>query len=204
MPSPLVGLVGSSLAGGLAQAGAARSAQRAQERASADQLALQREMWGTTREDLSPYRQSGGNALQAYQYELGLGDAPMIGGQQYQGIGMSPAAQFALGQGTDAIQASAAARGGLRSGNALQSLEGFRFGLAAQDRDSQLNRLAGLTDMGMGAASLNASNNNAMASMGSNALANRGNAQAAGAVGVGNAFGNMFGQLGGIYGYMRQ
>lgn len=196
---PLGAILGgvASLGGAALQANAARSAANAQQRASDAQLALQRDMYDTTRADLSPFRDAGGNALAAYLFEQGLGPAPA----GYQGISMSPGAQFALGQGTDAIQASAAARGGLRSGNALQALEGFRFGLAAQDRDTQLNRLAGLTDMGMNAAGMNASNANALAQMGSTSLANAGNAAAAGAIGAGNAWGGALGNLAGIFQY---
>lgn len=192
-----------SIAGGALQASSAQSAANAQQRAAAEQLALQREMYNTTRNDLAPFRDTGGNALAAYNYELGLGAAPTIDGAVYGGINMSPAAQFALNQGVDSIQSSAAARGGLRSGSALRSLEGFRFGLAAQDRESQMNRLAGLVDMGQSSAGMNASNNNAMAQMGSNSFANMGNAQSAGAIGAGNAWGNALGNLAGIFQYQK-
>jgi hypothetical protein len=130
-------------------------------------------------------------------------NANRSGATQYQGITLSPAAQYAMQQGFQGVEASAAARGGLRSGSTLQALEQTRFGLAAQDRDSQMNRLAGLTDMGMGAAGMNASNANAFASMGSNSLANMGNAQAAGYIGAGNAWSNALGQLAGTFGYQK-
>lgn len=194
---------GAGVAGGLAQAGAARSAAKAQQQSAEQQLALQREMWDTTRQDLSPYRNAGENYLSALNYDALGGTAPMINGQQYQGIDMSPGAQFALQQGVGDIQASAAARGGLRSGNALQSLEGFRFGLAAQDRDNQLNRLAGLAGMGMNAAGMNAANNQALAQGGSNALVQAGNAQSAGAIGVGNAINGTINNLTGVWKYLQ-
>jgi len=190
---------GLGLAGSAMQARAAGRAADAQSAAADRQLALQREMYDTTRQDLSGYRDAGGNALAAYLSELGLGAAP----EGYQGITLSNAGQFAMNQGFDNVQASAAARGGLRSGSALQALEQTRYGIAANDRENQLNRLAGLTDMGMGAASMNASNNNALASMGSNALANMGNAQSAGYIGQGNAWAGGLGQLGNLMGYMK-
>lgn len=187
------------LAGGVAQGALANKAANAQERASQDQLALQREMWDTTRQDMLPFRESGGNALAAYMSELGLGDAP----EGYQGISLSPAAQFAMEQGRNAMESGAAARGGLYSGATLGGLEEMRFGMAQQDRASQMNRLAGLTDMGLSAAGMNASNNNAMAQMGSNAFANMGNARAAGAIGMGNAFTGMMNNLSGQIGYQK-
>lgn len=193
-----IGLIG-SIGGALIQAGSANRAANAQERASEQQLALQREMWGTTRDDYSPFRDAGGNALAAYLSEFGFGAAP----DDYQGISLSPAAQFAMTQGRDIVESGGAARGGLYSGATMQGVEEMRFGMAQQDRENQLNRLAGLVDMGMSAAGMNAANNNAMAQMGSNAYANAGNARAAGAIGVGNAFANMGNNLMGLYGYQK-
>lgn len=261
----------------------ARSAGRAQERAADGQLQLGREQMAENRriyddqtQRFSPFLGAGTNALAAYQYELGLGEAPMIGGTmpeiqriggqpaagstgggimgqiqrasgnavnqsqggrfqvngqtfntraeaeafarqnitggtQYQGISMSPGTQFALSQGRDTIEAGAAMRGGINSGATLAGLERLRMGMAAQDRDSQLNRLGGLADMGMGAAGMQANAGNALAANNANstqfmgnALANRGNAQAAGAVGVGNALQGAISNGIGLYGYQQQ
>jgi hypothetical protein len=184
------------------QASAARSAARSQEAAANRQIDLQERVYGETVDRFAPFAGAGNNALAAYMSELGLGEAPMIGGQQYQGIDLSPAAQFAMQQGFDGVQSSAAARGMLNSGAALEGLERTRFGLAAGDRDNQLNRLAGLTEMGMGAAGLQATAGANMAAGTSNALGNLGNVQAAGAIGRGNAFSGMLENLGGVYGYM--
>ena len=132
----------------------------------------------------------------------------MTGGQEYQGISMSPAAQFALEQGRDTVEAGAAARGGLQSGATLAGLERLRQGMAAQDREQQLNRIGGLADMGQGAAGMQASAGSNFAQgagqttnfMG-NALANRGDAQASGAIGVGNAFGGGLQDIAGMFAY---
>lgn len=199
--SAILGL--GSIAGAAAQSSAARSATRAQTDAANRQIDLQREVYNDQTARFEPFYQGGQNALQALLFEQGLGQAPTIDGQAYQGIGMTPAAQFALGQGTDAIQASMAARGGLRSGNALQALEGYRFGLAAQDRDTQLNRLAGLAGMGQASAGMQAQAGSAFASGAGNALANMGDAQAAGAIARGNAINQGLGGLSGIFGYQK-
>ncbi len=265
-------MAGASVVGGLAQASAAKKAARAQTKAADQQVALQREVYEDQTQRFQPYLEGGGNALGAYMYELGLGDAPTIGGSpmeiteipgtpaqaaspqyqnmnfmgkmalqrlnsgasagdprysvggnvfdtreqaeayaqanptggtQYEGISMSPGAQFALQEGRDTVEAGAAHRGGLNSGATLEGLERLRMGLAAKDRDSQLNRLAGLTDMGQGAAGMQASAGNAFANMASTSLANKGNAQAAGAIGAGNAFSGMMDNLSGIYGYQQ-
>ena len=192
-----------SVAGAGMQASAARDATRAQTDAANRQIDLQREVYDDQTQRFAPFLDAGTNALSAYQSELGLGARPMIDGQEYQGISMSPAAQFALGQGVDAIQSSAAARGGLRSGNALQSLEQLRFGMAAQDRDNQLNRLYGLAGMGQSSAGMQAQAGNAYASGASNALANLGDAQAAGSIAQGNAWNQGLGDLAGIVNYQR-
>jgi len=71
-------LGGAVIAGGLglaassAQAGAAKSAAAAQERAAAESVALQREIFNTTRSDTAPFRQGGLNALSRLQVGTGL------------------------------------------------------------------------------------------------------------------------------------
>ena len=113
--------------------------------------------------------------------------ANATGGAEYQGISMSPAARFALEQGRDATEAGAAARGGLNSGATLAGLERLRFGMAAQDRENQLNRLGGMVDMGQGAAGMQASAGNAFAGQANNALGQLGAVQANTAMQAGQA-----------------
>lgn len=178
-------------------ASSSRKAASAQAAAANDQIGLAREQFDQTREDLQPFRQAGGNALAAFNYEMGLGDQPDF----WQGMSMTPGSQFAMQQGRDQMEAGAAARGGLFSGATLGGLERLRFGMAAQDRDSQLGRLAGMVDMGQGAAAQQAQASNAFVGAASNALANRGDAQAAGAIGVGNAFSGAMNNMVSILGY---
>ena len=124
--------------------------------------------------------------------------ANATGGTQWQGLEMSPAARFALEQGRDAMEAGASARGGLNSGATLAGLERLRMGMAAQDRETQMNRLGGMVDMGQGAAGMQATAGNTFASNANNALGQlgaglantamaSGNAQAQGFIGAGNA-----------------
>ena len=68
------------IASGLLGASSANKAAKAQSRAADQQYQLQKEMYDQTREDLGGYRDSGGLALQALMYEMGLGAAPTIGG----------------------------------------------------------------------------------------------------------------------------
>lgn len=57
----------------------------------------------------------------------------------------TPGYQFRLGQGINAIDRSAAARGMLNSGNRLYDLENYAQGLASAEYDNQLNRLMTLS-----------------------------------------------------------
>jgi hypothetical protein len=129
-------------------------------------------------------------------------EANPVGATTFNGIQASPAALFALEQGRDTIEAGAAARGGLNSGATLAGLERLRFGLSAQDRDNQLNRLAGLIDSGQGAAGQQAVASNAFVGQASNALGNIGNAQSAGIIGQNNAFQNALSNLTGSAGFL--
>jgi hypothetical protein len=126
----------------------------------------------------------------------------MTGGQQYQGFMMTPGAQIQLREGVGAIDASAAARGGLRSGATLAAQEQMRNNLVQQDFGNYLNRLSGLAGMGQASAAGQAAAAGQYAGNMGNVLANRGDAQAAGAIGQGNAWGNAFGNLASTFGYM--
>lgn len=122
---------------------------------------------------------------------------PVQGGTPYGGITLSPAAQFAMTQGRDTIEAGAAGRGGLYSGSTAKGLEDFRFGLSAQDRDNQLNRLLGLTQMGANAAAGQGAQGTAFAQSAGNNILQAGNAKSAGIIGgvnsVNDAIGNWYG-----------
>jgi len=116
----------------------------------------------------------------------------------------SPAEQHALQQGTQAIQNSAASKGGLLGTNTLQGLEEFGQSNAAQfqnqafnqwlaERQQQIGGLSGLAGAATGAVENQA-----------NLQLGKGAAQASGTVGQANAasgaIGDISGQLGAIAG----
>src|SRR5216683_1232643 len=70
--------------------------------------------------NLTPFRNAGLRGTQTLENMLGLRTGPIAGGAtpSFQG---SPGYQWQLGQGIDAIQNSAAARGGVVSGNTLKA-----------------------------------------------------------------------------------
>lgn len=185
-------LAGASIIGGLAQAGAASSAAKSQERAANRQINLQRDVYKDQRKLFQPYRQSGRIANNALNYELGLREnAPA----NYRGFEATPGYQFALQEGLGAVQGSAAARGNLNSGATLQALQERGQGIAQLERDKWLDRLYGQVGMGQASVAGTAAAGQNYATGASNALANIGNAQAAGAVGVGNAISGMTNNL---------
>lgn len=194
-----IGAAIGGIVGGVAQGKAAKRAAAAQENAANRQIDFQKEIYADQTERFSPYLDSGKNALAGYQFEMGLGARP----EGYGGFQTTPGYDFRRQQGIDAIDASAATRGGLMSGKTLQDLTTFGDGMASQEYGNYMQRLAGLSDMGMGAAGMQATAGNNAAAGVSNALGNIGNAQAAGAIGQGNALAGMMNNVSGAFGYMR-
>ena len=125
------------------------------------------------------------------------------GASEYQGFTATPGYQFRVDEGNNAINAMAGARGGLVSGATMQALQERGQNLATEEYGNYMNRLSGLTGMGMSAAGNQASAGANYASGASNALANQGNAQAAGYIGQRNALMGGINTGLNIYGYMQ-
>ena len=123
------------------------------------------------------------------------------GASEYQGFTATPGYQFRVDEGNNAINAMAGARGGLVSGATMQALQERGQNLATEEYGNYMNRLSGLTGMGMSAAGNQASAGANYASGASNALANQGNAQAAGYIGQSNALMGGINTGLNIYGY---
>lgn len=108
-------------------------------------------------------------------------------GREYGGYTKTPGYDFRMTQGLDALESSAAARGGLYSGAALQASQQFGQDYATSEYENYLAKLSNRAGVGMGAATGQANAATNAASGVSNALAGAGNAAAAGAIGQGNA-----------------
>ena len=199
-------VVVSSAIGANASRGAAATQSDAANRA-AD---LQNQQYQQTREDQAPYREAGYNALGRMQNMAGnVPGAFKFGMSDFQ---QDPGYQFRMDQGMKAIERSAAARGGLLSGNTGGALQNFGQGLASQEYQNAYNRA--LTGYNTGVASENQLYNrqaglagigqtaaNFIGTAGANNAANVGNlmtsgaaAQAAGNVGMANSFTQGVGQ----------
>ena len=246
-------ILGAVLGGVTSLIGSSKAAS-AQKSASRDQTALARETRDLTREDLSPFVNTGYDAQKVVNYLMGIGSQPVFGastpeietikgapGEQIRNpnqhdeapryitgpgqpdtyrvngaifdsmdaaqafadqnstggtpweLSMTPASQFLMQQGRDTMEAGAASRGGLYSGATLQGLEGYRQNIALSDRENQLNRLMGMANSGQNAAAGLAAANQNYATQAGNALANAGNASAAGWIGGANAINSAIG-----------
>jgi hypothetical protein len=134
------------------------------------------------------------------------------GGTPY-AFSTTPGYQFAVKENLDAIEGSAAARGGLYSGAAMQALGERANSLANLEFGNNFNRVMSVAGLGANAAGQTAQMGMQNAQLGSNSLANDaamgsqtltgiGNAQAAGIVGAANARAAGLNDLSGLFGYM--
>ena len=228
MPDPITGLIvgGSTLIGGAIQGNAATTAANIQSGAAEKGLEEQKRQFDAATallkpyvdagipglEGLIPYSEAGASSLQAQLALAGLSgvDAQRkaIGaieqGAEYQSL---------VGAGEEAILQSAAATGGVRGGNVQGALSEFRPQVLSSLINQQYSRLGGLANMGATATQNIASMGQAAAAgqaaqataFGQNVTQgyeNIGAAQAGGVLGKGKAYGDVFGGIGQMTGYM--
>jgi len=179
------------IAAGVGAAGSAYAANKgakATANASKDANALQLKMYEQQRADNEPYRIGGYGAYSAMQGLLGLGpttDANKAAFDQYQN---STGYQFRLGQGTQAIDRSAAARGGLNSGATLKALANYGQNIGSAEFGNYLNQLQGVIAPGQQALSQNAQAGQNLANQSGNNMMNAANARASAYGTAANAF----------------
>jgi hypothetical protein len=104
------------------------------------------------------------------QTKWGMPEAPAVAPFDVQA---DPGFQFRLQQGTEALENSAAARGGLLSGDTGKALQGYAQGLASDETQNAYNRYSNQRDFGQGAyqfgAGLGAQQSNYANTLGRNA-----------------------------------
>lgn len=149
----LIGGVGSALIG----ANAAKSAAQTQADAAQSAENTQLSMFNTAQAAEQPYNTIGQGADQTLAGLYGINGAGGGTGsptpQSLAAFTSSPDYQFALDQGTQAMQRSAAAGGTLVSGGQLKAGQEFGQGLATQQYGNYFNRLLSLSQLGQSAAS---------------------------------------------------
>ncbi|WP_447906921.1 hypothetical protein [Stenotrophomonas geniculata] len=133
-------VVGAGMAYSANRQGAAqKKAGRAQASAAQQTLDTQQGIYDQSRQEAMPYLEAGNNALTGLN-ALASGD--------YSGFQNSPDYQFALQQGLQGVDRSAAARGALYSGGQLADLNNYAQGMASQQLGAYRNSLMGLASMG--------------------------------------------------------
>lgn len=190
-------IVGSAVIGGVVASNSASKAANAQKDAA--QLASQTELeqYRQNREDMQPWREAGAGALG----QLTAGTA--AGGDFNRDFTLAdftkdPGYDFRMQQGQQALDRSAAARGGALSGAAIKG--SLRYGQDYgsneyqnaynrfnNDRTQRFNRLASLAGVGQTATRDVAQQGAQVASNVGNNIMGAGNAQASSYIGQGNA-----------------
>ena len=138
---------GASIYGANAQSNAAAQSAAIQQQMAQQSIAAQKEMYQQGRTDLQPYRDVGVEAQNQLRSFLGLGgdvNAPGYG-KYTKDFGMSdfttdPGYAFRLSEGTKALNASAAARGGMISGAALKAATNYGQQAGSQEYTNAFNR----------------------------------------------------------------
>jgi hypothetical protein len=194
----------------LVGANASKSAAKTQSAAADRAAELQNEQYQQARADQEPWRQAGINALGVMQQTAGnVPGAFKFGANDYQA---DPGYAFRLSEGQKALDRQAAARGGLISGSALKAATRYGQDMGSQEYQNAYNRA--LTGYNTGVTSENQLYNrqaalagigqtatNLVGQAGQNYATNAGNmitggaaANAAGQVGMANAFSSGLGQ----------
>lgn len=192
-------IVGGSLIGGLMQQDAAGKAAGAQRDAVNSANDLQWRMFQQQREDQQPWREAGAQSLRQMMDPSFQKDFTMADFQA------DPGYAFRMQQGQQALERSAAARGGALGGATLKALARYGQDVGSQeytnaynrfnaDRDRRFNRLSSLAGIGQTANSQVANAGMNYANNASQNMIGAGNAQAAGIMGGANALAGGIGQ----------
>ena len=191
-----VAVIGAGAVGAASTAYSANKAAKAQTDAANKAADISMSMYDTTRGDLSPYRDIGGQAATDMSRRLADLTAPIVMDQAT--LEKTPGYQFTKEQGLKAVQNSAAARGLGTSGAALKGAATFATGLANNTYQNQFanavtnqtnayNRLKGLIDVGENASAQTGTFGQGAANTAASAAVGAGNAQANAANATGNA-----------------
>ena len=144
-------VIGAAVVGAAATSVASSKAAGAAGKASQNSVQEQQREYDQARSDNAPFRTTGISALDQVAKLYGL-DTTDANGNVVKGTGKAdfssfttaPDFQFNLQQGQDAINRSAAARGGLLSGAAVKAGQTYASGLASNQFNSYVGRLEGL------------------------------------------------------------
>ena len=177
--SAAAAMLGGTVINGLLNRKSSKDAVNAQTQASDQANETQRYMFDQQRADTQPYRDAGSSALTQIQALL----------KNPNSVTKQPGYRFGIQEGTNALENSATARGMTYSGAQAKALQRFGNDYGTSKIDQTYNRLSNLA--GIGQVGVNPmSGMNYANQVGGNMLG-AGNAQAAGAIANGSAYGNM-------------
>lgn len=219
--SSVIGGVTSSIGAGK-QADAAKQAAQLQSASADKALAQNQSQFATIQQNEQPFIQTGTNAAGQINDQLpsltagfdpGKAGVPAQFSYSPTDFAQDPAFKFALDQGTQAIQRSAAAKGGLLGGATQKSLASYAEGTANQfyqqdrtaaqgiyqqnygnafntftsNQNNAFSKLATLLGTGASTATGQANTSANFANQNANLITGQGNAQSAGVIGAANA-----------------
>lgn len=195
-----VAIAGASLVGGYLGSRATKSAASTQAQAADQAAQLQAQQFQQTQANLAPYTAAGQVGLGQIEGNLGQFNQPFTLGQFQE----SPAYQFNLQQGQQAINKAAASRGMYYAPQTLQDISKFSQGLASnefqnafqnyqQDLGNRWSRMMGLTNLGQASAAGVGNLGAAQAAQQGGFMTQGANAQAAGTIGQANAISQALG-----------
>ncbi len=145
----MIGEIFSSLFGGNQQANAANNAQALEAKYQQEALDFQKQEWQQQQGNMAPWIQQGQGAINTLgnlQNEGLQGQGPLAPWtQQFQAPTLQqaqnePGYQFALSQGTQALDRSAAASGNLLTGNTGEALQQYGQNLGEENYQNVYNR----------------------------------------------------------------
>lgn len=193
-------IVGSAVVSGYMGSQAAKSAAKTQAQSAREANNTELAMYDQTREDQQPWREAGQTALKQ------LTSGTVNGGEFNRNFTLSdftrdPGYQFRMDQGQQAIERSAAARGGVMNGGTLKSLQRYGQDYASgeynnaysrwnNDQTTRYNRLSTIAGLGQTANNVTAQLGQQTASSIGNNITSAGAATAAGQVGAANSWAN--------------
>jgi hypothetical protein len=170
--------------------GSAQAAQK-QEQAARDAMGVQQGVYNQSRADQQPWMQAG-------QQSLGSLLQMTNGGYDLSQLANDPGYQFRMQQGQQALERSAAARGGLNSGGFMKGLARYSQGVASDEFGNRFNRLSSIAGMGQNSAQNLGQLGRGYADSMGNLYGALGNAQSAGIMGITNGISGGIRSLGNL------
>jgi len=207
MPDPITGTIAAvaTVGSGYMQSRAAKDAASTQAAAADRAMAQEAAMYGQSREDLAPYRESGYTALKDIE-RMKPFLTSQFGPEQF-GQYLDPSMAFRLRLGGQATERLANVGGGAISGNTMRALTDYGQNLASTEYGNAFNRfqtergniyntLANIAGMGQQAVNTGVNAGQSFAGQQTGLITGQAAANAAGMVGSANAYSGALGNLG--------